>query len=89
CFGSQRWSTRLKFDDERVTKEDMKRALDEKYGGEKEESMSVIISITKKCFCCDSWAQPSFEDVLWNLQYDAEVQANAQGPAKTPLFMGC
>ncbi|GKB29245.1 hypothetical protein Tco_0868646 [Tanacetum coccineum] len=52
------------------------------------ESMSVIISITKKCFCCDSWAQPSFEDVLWNLQYDAEVQANAQGPTKTPLFMG-
>lgn len=27
---------RLKFDDERVTKEDMKRAMDEQYGGEEE-----------------------------------------------------
>ncbi|GKE21765.1 hypothetical protein Tco_1433277, partial [Tanacetum coccineum] len=30
------WGIRLKFDDERVTKEDMKRALDEQYGEEKE-----------------------------------------------------
>lgn len=28
--------SRLKFDDERVTKEDMKRALEEQYGGEEE-----------------------------------------------------
>jgi hypothetical protein len=27
---------RFKFDDERVTKEDIKRALDEQYGGEEE-----------------------------------------------------
>ena len=27
---------RFKFDDERVTKEDMKRALEEQYGGEEE-----------------------------------------------------
>ncbi|KAK9066417.1 hypothetical protein SSX86_013739 [Deinandra increscens subsp. villosa] len=41
------------------------------------ESLSVIISITKKCFIGDSWARPSFEDVLWHLQYAAQVQANA------------
>ena len=34
---------RYKFDDERVTKEDMKRALEEQYGGEEE----VILSKTK------------------------------------------
>ncbi|KAD4889084.1 hypothetical protein E3N88_21157 [Mikania micrantha] len=45
------------------------------------ESLSVIISITKKCFVSDSWARPSFEDVLWHLQYAAQVQANAQRPA--------
>ncbi|GJT57986.1 probable inactive leucine-rich repeat receptor-like protein kinase isoform X1 [Tanacetum coccineum] len=54
-----------------------------------QESLSVIISITKKCFCSDSWARPSFEDVLWHLQYAAQVQANAQRPAETVLFMGC
>lgn len=29
-------ASRYKFDDERVTKEDMKRALEEQYGGEEE-----------------------------------------------------
>lgn len=36
--------SRFKFDDERVTKEDMKRALEEQYGGE-EEVISIIIFI--------------------------------------------
>ena len=31
---------RYKFDDERVTKEDMKRALEEQYGGEEEVFLS-------------------------------------------------
>lgn len=31
---------RFKFDDERVTKEDMKRALEEQYGGEEEVTFS-------------------------------------------------
>lgn len=31
---------RYKFDDERVTKEDIKRALEEQYGGEEEVSIS-------------------------------------------------
>jgi hypothetical protein len=33
-------SSRFKFDDERVTKEDGKRALEEQYGGEEEVSFS-------------------------------------------------
>ncbi|XP_076901968.1 putative inactive leucine-rich repeat receptor-like protein kinase At3g03770 [Bidens hawaiensis] len=47
-----------------------------------QESLSVIISITKKCLVSDSWARPSFEDVLWHLQYAAQVQANPQRPAQ-------
>jgi len=38
---------RYKFDDERVTKEDNKRALEEQYGGEEE----VIITIYHAFFC--------------------------------------
>ncbi|XP_023729640.1 probable inactive leucine-rich repeat receptor-like protein kinase At3g03770 isoform X2 [Lactuca sativa] len=54
-----------------------------------QESLSVIISITKKCFCGDSWARPSFEDVLWHLQYAAQIQAGTQQSAEKVLFMGC
>lgn len=36
-------SLRYKFDDERVTKEDMKKALDELYGGEEEVGFCDII----------------------------------------------
>lgn len=32
--------SRYKFDDERVTKEDVKRALEEQYGGEEEVALS-------------------------------------------------
>lgn len=34
--------SRFKFDDERVTKEDMKRALEEQYGGEEEVVVSIF-----------------------------------------------
>ena len=34
---------RFKFDDERVTKEDIKRALEEQYGGEEEVRFSSIL----------------------------------------------
>lgn len=39
---------RYKFDDERVTKEDMKRALEEQYGGEEEVCLNDSITL---CFC--------------------------------------
>ena len=37
--------TRFKFDDERVTKEDAKRALEEQYGGEEEVCTMSILQI--------------------------------------------
>jgi len=35
---------RFKFDDERVTKEDVKRALEEQYGGEEEVRFFIIFA---------------------------------------------
>lgn len=42
-----------------------------------QESLSIVISITNKCISDESSGRPSFEDVLWNLQYAAQVQATA------------
>ncbi|CAA2967334.1 probable inactive leucine-rich repeat receptor kinase At3g03770 [Olea europaea subsp. europaea] len=44
-----------------------------------QESLSIIISIANKCISPESSTRPSFEDVLWNLQYAAQVQATADG----------
>ncbi|XWS60288.1 hypothetical protein CRYUN_Cryun07bG0023600 [Craigia yunnanensis] len=44
-----------------------------------QESISIVISLTNKCICPELWSRPSFEDILWNLQYAAQVQANADG----------
>ncbi|THF97517.1 probable inactive leucine-rich repeat receptor-like protein kinase At3g03770 [Camellia sinensis] len=38
-----------------------------------QESLSIVICIAKKCISPDS-SPPSFEDVLWNLQYAAQLQ---------------
>ncbi|XP_065873377.1 probable inactive leucine-rich repeat receptor-like protein kinase At3g03770 [Euphorbia lathyris] len=43
-----------------------------------QESLSVVIGIANKCIS-ESWNRPSFEDILWNLQYAAQVQASADG----------
>lgn len=40
-----------------------------------QESLSIAVSITNKCISPNPSARPSFEDVLWNLQYAAQVQA--------------
>ncbi|KAK4771898.1 hypothetical protein SAY86_013673 [Trapa natans] len=42
-----------------------------------QESLTIVISITNKCISPDPSSRPSFEDVLWNLQYAAQVQAAA------------
>lgn len=44
-----------------------------------QESLSVAISITSKCISLNSSNRPSFEDILWNLQYAAQIQANTDG----------
>ncbi|KAJ4838480.1 hypothetical protein Tsubulata_021075 [Turnera subulata] len=39
-----------------------------------EESLSIVISITNKCMYTETWSRPTFEDILWHLQYAAQVQ---------------
>ncbi|XP_047956817.1 probable inactive leucine-rich repeat receptor-like protein kinase At3g03770 isoform X2 [Salvia hispanica] len=48
-----------------------------------QESLSIVISITNKCISGESSGRPSFEDVLWNLQYAAQVQATADADQKS------
>ncbi|XP_042027473.1 probable inactive leucine-rich repeat receptor-like protein kinase At3g03770 isoform X5 [Salvia splendens] len=48
-----------------------------------QESLSIVISITNKCISGESSGGPSFEDVLWNLQYAAQVQATADADQKS------
>ncbi|KAL2523231.1 Leucine-rich repeat protein kinase family protein [Forsythia ovata] len=48
-----------------------------------QESLSIVISLTNKCILPESSSRPSFEDVLWNLQYAAQVQATADSDQKS------
>ncbi|KAL2500220.1 Leucine-rich repeat protein kinase family protein [Abeliophyllum distichum] len=48
-----------------------------------QESLSTVISLTNKCILPESSSRPSFEDVLWNLQYAAQVQATADSDQKS------
>ncbi|KAG7985863.1 hypothetical protein I3843_03G048900 [Carya illinoinensis] len=48
-----------------------------------QESLSIVISITKRCLSPEPSSRPSFEDVLWNLQYAAQVQATSDADQKS------
>ncbi|CAA3005466.1 probable inactive leucine-rich repeat receptor kinase At3g03770 [Olea europaea subsp. europaea] len=48
-----------------------------------QESLSIVVSLTNKCILLESSSRPSFEDVLWNLQYAAQVQATADSDHKS------
>lgn len=48
-----------------------------------QESLSILVSITSKCISPEPSTRPSFEDVLWNLQYAAQVQAAADSDQKS------
>ncbi|KAE8661628.1 putative amine oxidase [Hibiscus syriacus] len=48
-----------------------------------QESLSIVVSITGKCICPETSSRPSFEDVLWNLQYAVQVQATADAEQKS------
>ncbi|KAF8378119.1 hypothetical protein HHK36_029456 [Tetracentron sinense] len=48
-----------------------------------QESLSTVVSITNKCISPESSSLPSFEDVLWNLQYAAQVQMTADSDQKS------
>ncbi|KAL3818572.1 hypothetical protein ACJIZ3_004477 [Penstemon smallii] len=47
-----------------------------------QESLSIVISLTINCISPESSTRPSFEDVLWNLQYAAQVQEAKDGDRK-------
>lgn len=48
-----------------------------------QESLSIVISIMSKCLSPEPSTRPSIEDVLWNLQYAAQVQATADGDPRS------
>lgn len=48
-----------------------------------QESLAIVVSITKKCITLEQSSRPSFEDVLWNLQYAAQVQATADADQRS------
>ncbi|KAE8689381.1 putative amine oxidase [Hibiscus syriacus] len=48
-----------------------------------QESLSIVVSVTGKCICLEPSSRPSFADVLWNLQYAAQVQASADADQKS------
>lgn len=48
-----------------------------------QESLSTVISITNKCISPEPSIRPSFEDVLWNLQYAAQLQASADSDQRS------
>jgi len=39
-----------------------------------EESLAIVVALTAKCLSIEPDCRPSMEDVLWNLQYAAQVQ---------------
>ncbi|KAL8456673.1 hypothetical protein ACS0TY_034785 [Phlomoides rotata] len=48
-----------------------------------QESLSIVISLTINCISPESSTRPSFEDVLWNLQYAAQVQSTSHVDPRT------
>ncbi|KAJ0973061.1 hypothetical protein J5N97_021020 [Dioscorea zingiberensis] len=55
------------------------------YSTSSQESLSIVTSMTNKCLSLESSERPSLEDVLWNLQYAAQVQATADGEQRSDV----
>ncbi|CAM0875958.1 unnamed protein product [Alopecurus aequalis] len=54
-------------------------------GTSSQDSLSMVVSITIKCLSVESSIRPSIEEVLWNLQYAAQVQATADGDNRSEV----
>ncbi|KAG2578950.1 hypothetical protein PVAP13_6NG219500 [Panicum virgatum] len=48
-------------------------------GTSSQDSLSAVVSIMIKCMSVECSTRPSMEEVLWNLQYAAQVQVTADG----------
>ncbi|XP_020592512.1 probable inactive leucine-rich repeat receptor-like protein kinase At3g03770 [Phalaenopsis equestris] len=60
------------------SQEEQKRIIDPiVIGTSSQESLSTVVSLTSKCLSLETSSRPSIEDVLWNLQYAAQIQATA------------
>lgn len=44
-----------------------------------QESLSIVLSIMSKCISLESCSRPSIDDVLWNLEYAAQIQGTVSG----------
>ncbi|OAY71817.1 putative inactive leucine-rich repeat receptor-like protein kinase, partial [Ananas comosus] len=68
------------------SQEERNRVLDSVVvGTSSQESLSVVISITTKCLLPDSSIRPSIEEVLWNLQYAAQIQQTTDGDQRSEV----
>ncbi|KAL6660658.1 hypothetical protein ACP70R_000156 [Stipagrostis hirtigluma subsp. patula] len=54
-------------------------------GTSSQDSLSMVVSIMIKCLSVESSTRPSIEEVLWNLQYAAQVQATADGDQRSEV----
>ncbi|XXG41383.1 hypothetical protein AAC387_Pa01g1856 [Persea americana] len=52
-----------------------------------QESLSIVISITSKCISSEPSSRPSIDDVLWNLQYAAKLQATADSDQRSDVTL--
>jgi len=54
-------------------------------GTSSQDSLSIVVSIMIKCLSVECSARPSIEEVLWNLQYAAQVQTAADGDQRSEV----
>ncbi|CAL4993565.1 unnamed protein product [Urochloa decumbens] len=54
-------------------------------GTSSHDSLSIVVSIMIKCLSAESLTRPSIEEVLWNLQYAAQVQVTADGDQRSEV----
>lgn len=50
-----------------------------------DESLKTVIEICSRCLMEDPADRPSIEDVLWNLQFAAQVQDSSQSGEGSPV----
>lgn len=54
-------------------------------GTSSQDSLSIVVSMMIKCLSVECSTRPSIEEVLWNLQYAAQVQMMADGDHRSEV----